>query len=85
VPEAWSDTVRVVASASEPPSQGVTPPTTAKPTLPSRPVTEPSAPSKPQSSLAHTGLGGLPQLTGAAALMLVLGAGMWRVATRHEH
>lgn len=85
VPEAWSDTVRVVASASEPPAQGVAPPTTAKPTLPARPVTQPSGPSKAQSSLAHTGLDGLPQLTGAAALMLALGAGMWRVATRREH
>ena len=57
VPEAWSDTVRVGPRRPSRPTQGVTPPTTAKPTLPSRPVTESSAPSKPQSSLAHTGLG----------------------------
>jgi hypothetical protein len=47
-----------------------------KPTLPATPSGSPS--------LAYTGVDGLPQLLGTAALLLVLGAGLWRAAGRRE-
>ena len=50
---------------------------------------QPQAPALPATpsgspSLAYTGVDGLPQLMGAAALLLVLGTGLWRVAGRRE-
>ncbi|MDF2145317.1 SpaA isopeptide-forming pilin-related protein [Knoellia sp. p5-6-4] len=46
----------------------------------------PALPATPSGSpsLAYTGVDGLPQLMGAAALLLALGAGLWRLAGRRE-
>jgi uncharacterized repeat protein (TIGR01451 family) len=80
----------------QPPSEepqtpsGPTPPESPKP--PQHPV-PPTAPQQPETPaltptpsprLAHTGVDGLPQLLGGAALLLVVGAGLWRVAARRE-
>lgn len=84
VDEAASNTVRVTASASEPVN-----PTNPDAPVPPTPVVVPTAPhtaptAQTPAHLAFTGVEGLPQTLGMAALMLVLGAGLWRTAMRRE-
>jgi hypothetical protein len=50
--------------------------------VPTAPHTAPTA--QTPAHLAFTGVEGLPQTLGMAALMLVLGAGLWRTAMRRE-
>jgi uncharacterized repeat protein (TIGR01451 family) len=83
VQDASSNTVRVTASASEPVN-----PTNPDAPVPT-PVVVPTAPHPAPTAhtpahLAFTGVEGLPQTLGMAALMLVLGAGLWRTARRRE-
>ena len=85
VPEAWSDTVRVAGLGVEPADAGRRPAHHGEADLAVaaghgavRPVEAAvvAGPHRPRLCL---------QPPSAAAPMLVLGAGMWRVATRHEH
>jgi uncharacterized repeat protein (TIGR01451 family) len=83
VPEIPTDTVTVSSSTTAPAAPGVepqTPPAATPPVTPS-PAT-PRSPASAGPSLAHTGVDGLPQTLGAAVLLVGLGAGLWRVATR---
>ncbi|TQJ48638.1 SpaA isopeptide-forming pilin-related protein [Phycicoccus sp. SLBN-51] len=79
----------VVPPVEKPPSeepqtpQGPTPVPPTAPHTPHAPQTPALTPS-PRTPLAHTGVDGLPQLLGGAALLLVVGAGLWRVASRRE-
>jgi uncharacterized repeat protein (TIGR01451 family) len=84
VDEASSNTVRVTASASEPvnPTNPDAPVPPTPVVVPTAPHTAPTAPTP--AHLAFTGVEGLPQTLGMAALMLVLGAGLWRTAMRRE-
>jgi uncharacterized repeat protein (TIGR01451 family) len=93
-PTTPTNLVRVEASATEPPTEGPETPQTPErptpvphhpvpPTVPQTPET-PAVTPTPRTPLAHTGLDGMPQLMGSAALLIVLGAGLWRVAARRE-
>jgi uncharacterized repeat protein (TIGR01451 family) len=59
-------------------------PTPVPPTAPQQHPQTPAVTPTPRQPLAHTGVEGLPQLLGGAALLLVIGAGLWRVAGRRE-
>ena len=90
-PQAPTNLVRLEASASAspapptPPTPSVTPPTGPQRGTPVPPRANPPSPTAPsRTPLARTGVDGLPQLAGTAALLLVLGTGMWTVAARRE-
>ena len=99
-PTTPTNVVRVEASATRPPAGGPENPGPQNPgpetppgpkPVPQHPVPPtshqpetPALPPTPRTRLPHTGLDGMPQLMGGAALLIALGAGLWRVAARRE-
>jgi uncharacterized repeat protein (TIGR01451 family) len=98
-PTSPTNLVRVEASVTEPPVDDPEPPVVdptppvdnPTPVPPKSPQPKPQTPETPAFSptprtpqLARTGIDGVPQLMGAAALLVMVGTGLWRVAARRE-